>query len=334
MLMKIVQFFLPAKERSKSDSGGPRRVGIILDNDILDITSKYPKLTTSNQLLAASYKMQTEFIDYLNGLDLKTIDKRISYEKLDIIPNKKKPHLRAPIDIKGTVWGAGVTYEKSRKQREKESEEGKKHYIHAYNSKMPEIFFKSDDDHSVGPNCNVGIRTNIDEKISTMMVPEPELVVVYGKRREIIGFTLGNDQTAIDIEKENPLFLGYAKYFKNCFSFGPCIITPEETNFDGYKVSLDIHLEIIRGITKLGEWQTNTNKMKRTLPELTRWLYRDRQFSQQPILTTGTGIITYTENNKDIVTLVEGDVVKISNPLIGMLTNYAKNIDIKPIPID
>ena len=48
---------------------------------------------------------------------------------------------------------------------------------------------------------------------------------MVGRGGAILGFTLANDVSAWDIERENPLYLPQSKVYNGCFSFGPVIVT-------------------------------------------------------------------------------------------------------------
>ena len=56
--------------------------------------------------------------------------------------------------------------------------------------------------------------------------------------------------------------------------------------------------------------------MKRTLPELAQWLWRDNTFPHGCFLLTGTGLVP-----PDAFSLAPGDEVRISIDELGTLTN-------------
>ena len=62
------------------------------------------------------------------------------------------------------------------------------------------------------------IRVRRDSKWS---VPEPELALVLSPALKLVGFTIGNDVSARDIEGENPLYLPQAKLYDACCAIGP-----------------------------------------------------------------------------------------------------------------
>lgn len=213
----------------------------------------------------------------------------------------------APVDDQ-EIWAAGVTYKRSQVARMEESETGASHYDRVYTAPRPELFFKSMPRRVSGPGGPVRIRT--DTKWS---VPEPELALVINPAGSLVGFTIGNDMSARDIEGENPLYLPQAKVYDQCCALGPCILIPEQPlNRPETKIELRIErsgAEVFRG-------ETNVDQLKRTFEELIGWLFHDSSFPDGAVLLTGTGIVPPNE-----FTLAAGDVVSISVTGIGTLTN-------------
>lgn len=62
-----------------------------------------------------------------------------------------------------------------------------------------------------GPRAPISIRHD-----SNWSVPELELAVEIGERRNIIGYTTGNDVSARDIGAANPLYLPQGEIFRGC----------------------------------------------------------------------------------------------------------------------
>ncbi len=106
--------------------------------------------------------------------------------------------LLAPID-RQEVWAAGVTYIRSRKARMDESVDASTFYDKVYAAPRPELFFKATPRRVSGPGEPVRIR-----KDTTWSVPEPELTLVLNSRLKLVGFTVGNDMSARDIEGRKP----------------------------------------------------------------------------------------------------------------------------------
>jgi 2-dehydro-3-deoxy-D-arabinonate dehydratase len=215
--------------------------------------------------------------------------------------------LRAPIDAQ-EVWGAGVTYERSKVARQEESEQGGTFYDLVYRAARPELFFKATPSRVVGPGRAIRVRGD-----TTWCVPEPELALVLSPTLRPVGFTIGNDVSARDIEGENPLYLPQAKVYDACCALGPVITLA--TAMPPLR-GLSIRLEIERGGATVFDASTPFARMARGLDDLIGWLGRDNVFPDGVILLTGTGIVP-----PDDFTLRGEDLVRISIDGIGTLTN-------------
>jgi 2-dehydro-3-deoxy-D-arabinonate dehydratase len=202
------------------------------------------------------------------------------------------------------VWGAGVTYRRSADFRE----EGTGFYDRVYTADRPELFFKATAARCSGPGEPIGKRLD-----SSFTATEPELAVVVGGTGVILGYTLANDVSAWDIERENPLYLPQSKVYRGCFSFGPVIVTADEVR-DPYALELSCRVERAGRVVFAG--QASTGQLHRRLPELVDWLRRSNVVPACTVLSTGTGIIQPME-----IGLEDGDVVAISCPEIGELRN-------------
>jgi len=218
-----------------------------------------------------------------------------------------KVRILAPID-RQEVWGAGVTYERSKVARQEESEQGATFYDLVYRAPRPELFFKATPSRVVGPAQPVRVRR--DTKWS---VPEPELALVLSPSLELVGYTIGNDMSARDIEGENPLYLPQAKVYDACCALGPTIALASSLPKAD---DLEIRLEIERDGSIAFSGRTSTGRMARRFEELIGWLGRDNVFHDGVILLTGTGVVP-----PDDFSLAAGDVVRISVEGIGTLEN-------------
>jgi 2-dehydro-3-deoxy-D-arabinonate dehydratase len=218
-----------------------------------------------------------------------------------------KVRLRAPID-RQEVWAAGVTYIRSRKARMDESAGASVFYDKVYEAPRPELFFKATPHRVAGPGEAVRVRQ--DTKWS---VPEPELTLVLSSRMRLVGFTIGNDMSARDIEGENPLYLPQAKVYEGCCALGPGITLADAMPA---REQTGIRLVIRRGGRAAFEGSTDLGKMARTFEDLIGWVSRDNRFPGGLFLMTGTGIVP-----PDDFSLAAGDEVEISIDGIGTLAN-------------
>jgi 2-dehydro-3-deoxy-D-arabinonate dehydratase len=219
--------------------------------------------------------------------------------------------LRAPIGTQ-EVWAAGVTYFRSRTARMEEAKAGGggDFYDRVYTAPRPELFFKATARRVVGPGQPVRVRSD-----SRWSVPEPELALVINARGGIIGYTIGNDMSARDIEGENPLYLPQAKVYAESCALGPCVLLTA----DPLPPDTPIALRIDRRAAVVFEGSTTLAAMKRSVQELAEYLFRDNVFPCGCVLLTGTGIVP-----PDDLALQSGDVIAITIPPIGTLENTVR----------
>jgi len=218
----------------------------------------------------------------------------------------------APISPEIELWGAGVTYLRSRDARKEESGVPDV-YQRVYEADRPELFFKSTAVRARGANAPIGIRYD-----SEASVPEPEVAIYINKHREIIGYAICNDVTARSIEGENPLYLSQAKIYIGSTSLGPDI-TPSW--LAPSKEAMAIKAKIVRGSTIPWEAETSLGKLNRTLEDLVDYVFRCQDFPHGVILSTGTGIVPPMD-----VALAAGDIVEIDVAGVGMLRNTVELI--------
>ncbi|MBO1005074.1 fumarylacetoacetate hydrolase family protein [Pseudogracilibacillus auburnensis] len=212
------------------------------------------------------------------------------------------------------VWASGVTYLRSKDARNYESQGGEptvSFYDKVYVAERPELFLKSTDRRTIGPNDPLYLRSD-----SNWQIPEPELGLVIDGNGTIIGYTIGNDMSSRDIEGENPLYLPQAKMWKHSCSVGPAILLAETVD-DPY--NFEIICRIFRDGEKVFEDSANTSQLKRKYEELVEFLTRDNIVFPGTVLLTGTCVVPPND-----FTLNDGDLVEIEIPGIGLLSNPVK----------
>jgi 2-dehydro-3-deoxy-D-arabinonate dehydratase len=204
------------------------------------------------------------------------------------------------------IWGAGVTYERSRDARIEESRIDV--YSLVYDAERPELFLKDAGcRRTVGPGQTIGVRAD-----SGWNVPEPEIVLVLGRDGEIVGYTIGNDVSSRAIEGENPLYLPQAKLFAGACALGPAVLAA-----DGGEPEFEISMRIFaRDGEELFAGETSTARMQRRFEDLVSWLRRDNPVPAGSVMLTGTGLVP-----PDDFTLEPGQRVEIHVPGIGTLVN-------------
>jgi 2-dehydro-3-deoxy-D-arabinonate dehydratase len=212
------------------------------------------------------------------------------------------------------VWGCGCTYETSAAFRDGEHGTREGMYAHVYREPRPEVFFKGTARHCVGSGDSIGIRPD-----SRFTAPEPELAIVLGPGHTIFGFTLANDVSAWDIERENALYLTQSKVYDRCCALGPVIVTADDIKDP---CNLQMTCTVTRSGKALFQGAVNTGKLHRRLETLVEYLTRANNVPAGTVLMTGTGIIIPQE-----AALAAGDVVTIGVPEIGELTNTVCRIE-------
>ena len=220
--------------------------------------------------------------------------------------------LAAPIAPEIELWGAGVTYLRSRDARKEESGVPDV-YQRVYEADRPELFFKSTAVRARGTGSAIGIRYD-----SAASVPEPEVALFINRHKEIIGYGICNDVTSRSIEGENPLYLSQAKIYVGSTSLGPDI-TPAWLAPSAAEMT--IKAKILRGASITWEAQTSLGQLNRTLEDLVDYLFRCQDFPHGVILSTGTGIVPPMD-----IALAAGDIVEIDVAGVGILSNVVEVI--------
>jgi 2-dehydro-3-deoxy-D-arabinonate dehydratase len=218
-----------------------------------------------------------------------------------------KGELTAPVAIDSEVWGAGVTYQRSRDARKEESGIPDVYQL-VYEADRPELFFKATARRTVGHLSEVGIRAD-----ALTSVPEPEVAIVMNKFGELIGMSICNDMTSRNIEGENPLYLSQAKIYYGSNALGP-MIRPIWEIVDHDK--LEIYAKIERAGSIVWQAETSLKSLNRSFDDLIEYLFRCQHFPVGVILSTGTGIVPPLD-----ISLMAGDLVTITVDQIGTLVN-------------
>lgn len=307
--MKLVQFNTPEK--------GPR-LGAVREDKVLDLGTAEGAYTNFMALLEWAGGNAAELASLAQKAAEKVPDDGscvLAWDEIDQPPGSH-PHLAIPIATP-EVWGFGVTYQRSAEVRDadvaKAMESSASIYDRVYHSDRPECFFKATLPRCVGPHEPIGIRSD-----SGLTATEPELAYVLGEAREIVGYTICNDVSAWDIERENPLYLPQSKIFTGCCALGPAILLAADGP-DPY--DLDIGCRIIRDGEIMFEESTNSGRIGRKYEELNEYLYRDNPVPMGTVVSTGTGIMVPNE-----FALRDGDTVEIDIAGIGTLSNPVRQL--------
>ncbi|WP_433892654.1 fumarylacetoacetate hydrolase family protein [Streptomyces sp. CA-111067] len=232
---------------------------------------------------------------------------RAAVEEAAAGPRRADDGLRLlpPADGRTEVWGAGVTYERSRSARVEES--GKDDvYSTVYQAERPELFFKSAAWRVLTDGDTAGLRAD-----ARSTVPEPELALVVNRFGEIVAAVGCDDMTARSIEGENPLYLPQAKIYT-----GSCVLGARLRPW--WEIAdpsaLGVTLSVLRGGAEVFSGRTSTGQLRRPYAELVSWLGRAEDFPDGAVLATGTGIVPDLD-----FSLESGDTVRIAIDEVGSL---------------
>ena len=292
-----------------------RRVGVVDGDTVIDITDRREGIVSVLALLVRG--RSAAGIERI-ARQLARVPRRPRYAwaALDRAPGARRPGLLAPLDPP-EVWGAGITYRRSAEyyaaHESGHTGRAKGIYDYVYESERPELFFKATAARCAGPHAPLGLRGD-----SRLTAVEAELACVVGVGGRIVGYTIGNDLSAWDLERENPLFLPQSKIFQGSFAFGPVIVTAGRVP-DPY--ALTIRCVIERAGRPIYEGQASTRDLKRRCDELVDWLTRYNPVPPGTLLSTGTGILV-----PDDYALKPGDLVSITINQIGTLRNPVRQL--------
>ena len=213
--------------------------------------------------------------------------------------------LLPPLDGRMEVWAAGVTYQRSEEARREESAD-EDVYARVYRAKRPELFFKSSAWRVVTDGEPIAIRAD-----SANDVPEPELGLLLTGAGEIAGYVVVDDVSSRSIEGENPLYLPQAKIYT-----GSCAVSARVR--PAWEVpdplSLGLRMRILRDGHEVFAGEASTAQLNREPAGLVEYLWRDNDFPDGAVLSTGTSVVPGLDQG-----LRPGDLVEIEIDEVGSL---------------
>lgn len=182
-----------------------------------------------------------------------------------------------------------------------------------------EIFTKGQPMSAVGHGADVGLHP-----ISTWNNPEPEVALLVTSKGEIIGATLGNDVNLRDVEGRSALLLGKAKDNNASASLGPFVrLFDDDFTLETIKQS-EIALRVEGEDGFVLEGRSNMAEISRTPESLVAaTIGEHHQYPDGLVLYLGTMFAPVQDRDgggKGFTHKI-GDVVSISTPGLGTLTN-------------
>ncbi|MBL1422481.1 MAG: fumarylacetoacetate hydrolase family protein [Alphaproteobacteria bacterium] len=182
-----------------------------------------------------------------------------------------------------------------------------------------EVFTKAPTMSSVGAGFEVGIHPE-----STWNNPEPEVVLVVSAAGKIVGATLGNDVNLRDFEGRSALLLGKAKDNNASAALGPFIRLVD----DGFGLDDIRQMDLAMSVDgEDGYHLSDGSSMKfisRDIEDLVgQTISRNHQYPDGLVLYTGTMFAPTDDRGEkgSGFTHKVGDIVRVSSPKLGTLTN-------------
>jgi fumarylacetoacetate (FAA) hydrolase family protein len=185
-----------------------------------------------------------------------------------------------------------------------------------------EVFTKAQVLSSVGPGAEVGLHP-----ISRWNNPEPEIVLAVSSSGRIVGASLGNDVNLRDVEGRSALLLGKAKDNNASCAIGPMIRLFDDgfTLDDVRQAELDLTVTGEDGYVLEGH--SSMKQISRDPADLvSQTLGRHHQYPDGLMLFLGTLFAPTKDRDTpgEGFTHKIGDVVTISSPRLGSLTNTVR----------
>ena len=191
-----------------------------------------------------------------------------------------------------------------------------------------EVFTKSQPMSAVGHLAEVGINP-----VSSWNNPEPEIVMAVDGAGNIRGATLGNDVNLRDVEGRSALLLGKAKDNNASCSIGPFIRLFDEgfTMEDVACAELNMKVTGTDGFEISGT--SNMSEISRSPADLVAQTRNaNHQYPDGFLLFTGTMFAPTQDRGEkgSGFTHKHGDIVEISTPTLGTLSNTVTGSDRAP----
>ena len=267
---------------------------------------------------SVKYRSLSELINYSKcGMSLRQHLEEMKYKALEAgdcrpLEIKSKVSRHATSVIPKEIWAVGVTYKRQVAEHEKDAANRKAPqlgiYEYVHKSKRAEVFFKGFERTCSRSNEDLFLRRDAGQ-----VLPEAELVAVLGLEGGIVGYVLGNDLTAWDIELECPLFLNQAKIWNRSCSIGALMRVADDT-FDPYDQT--INCKVLRNGQEVINSSGVTSELARTIESMRDCLILDNDVPPESLLFTGTCCVVPHDFR-----LCAGDIVNIECEGLGVLTN-------------
>lgn len=294
--MKILRF--------ASDATGPESVGILLDDGVLNFSEAFQayQLFESGACICP---FQSPIAMMEAGIfDVETFGKVLDFAKKHGLAERytvKDYNILAPIQRPSKIIALGRNY--------------MAHAVESgYHIPTEPVFFAKANSSVVGPDDPV-----VYKKFLTRVDPEAELAVIIGKQgasipeseaaSHIAGYTIFNDVTARDMQREDLKLASPWMRSKGIDTFGPMgpyIVLPDEIH---EPIELDIEMRVNGEVRQ----KDNTRSLMFKVPQLIAYISQYHTLFPGDLISTGT-----PEGMKPVAV---GDIMEVYVEGIGVLRN-------------
>lgn len=185
-----------------------------------------------------------------------------------------------------------------------------------------EVFTKSQPMGAVGWGASVGLHP-----MSSWNNPEPEIVLAVTSTGKVVGATLGNDVNLRDVEGRSALLLGKAKDNNASCSIGPFVRLFDDAFGMENVQNAEVDLKVSGDDGFVMDGRSSMNKISRTPQSIVdQTIGRHHQYPDGFFLFLGTlfAPVKDRDTKGQGFTHKMGDVVTISEPTLGALTNTVR----------
>ena len=178
---------------------------------------------------------------------------------------------------------------------------------------------------AVGTGAEIGIHPE-----STWNNPEPEIVMVVNARGTATGATLGNDVNLRDFEGRSALLLGRAKENNGSCAIGPFVRLFDDTFAIDEVRNCDVRLSVKGSDGYEMSGGSSMSLISRDILDLVaQTIGPNHQYPDGMVLFTGTMFAPTDDRGEPGMGFTHkvGDIVTISTPKLGGLTNRVNTCD-------